>query len=334
MSTTIAGVYSTQTIDNTERLRRQQAVDGAVAQLSYNTYVGADGKTVNLLSKYELGDLQAGRGPVSDQIRALLTQSPPLSSAEIKTQAAALVNQFRAQFPVAAKVVTTAAAPVSSPADTLSTRDRLLRQQARDSSLAQLSYNAFPDASGKTVNLLRSGHTLAQLNEKRAPFAAQINALYAKQPPLTPDQIRAEAGKIITQFRAQFGGPAATTAAGATTATGDEAARIAARDAALAKLRGITSGSYTDEAGKTETYDFNDLPGMDAIAEERQPYEDKINALFTHQPPYTAAEITQKSEAIVAELQELGTLMAVMVEGMMMQLWFASMPKPGFGFLG
>ncbi|MDQ3263125.1 MAG: hypothetical protein M3Y59_05620 [Myxococcota bacterium] len=332
MSTTIAGVYNTQTIDNTERLRRQQAVDGAVAQLSYNTYVGSDGKTVNLLSKYELGDLQAGRGPIADQIRALLTKSPALSSAEIKTQAAALVNQFRAQFPVAPRVVTTTAAPISSPADTLSTRDRLLRLQARDSSLGQLSYNAFPDASGKTVNLLRSGYTLSQINEKRAPFTAQINALYAKQPPLTPDQIRAEAGKIINQFRAQFGG-AATAAAGATTATGDEAARIAARDAALAKLRGITSGSYTED-GKTETYDFNDLPGMDAMDEERGPYEAQINALFTRQPPYTAAEITQKSEAIIAEFQELGTLMAVMVEGMMMQLWFASMPKPGFGFIG
>jgi len=315
---TVSPVSSTSTtpIDNTERLRRQQAVDGAIAQLAYNTYIGADGKSVNMLSKYELPDLMAARGPVADQIRALLSVSPALSSTEIKNRATALVSQYRSQFPVAPRVTTTTTQPATTTAPTLSTRDRLLRQQALDQSLGQLRYNAFPDASGKTVNLLRSGFTLSQINERRGSFETQLRALHAQQPPLTPEQIRTQGTQIVNQFRATFGGGATATTATTAAAGTDQAARQAALDAALAKLRGVNSAVDGDK-----TYQFVDILSQSDVDAERQQYVDQINALMNEQPPLSPEEITAKADAITNTWTEHGMLYAAMVEQFVVQMY-------------
>lgn len=318
MSTITSTLPTTSTQTSSERIASMRAVDSAITQLQRNSYTDASGKTVSLLSQYELGDLQAARSGVAEQIRALGTQSPPLSSAEITSRANALINGFRAGFPVAARVATTATTTASAPVG-MTSAEKIARLRAMDTALAQLRYNAFPDSTGKLIQPLRTGTTLAQMNEKRAPFDSQIRALLDRQPPLSPTQIKTEADKIVASFRSLFGaGPA--TAATAAAADADLAARQAAADAAIAKLRSTNSATYDGD-----TYTFSDFMDPGDMTSERKAYEDRIQALVNKTPPLTPAQITAQADGVIDEWKGICSAMCATIQNMVLMMMMNNM---------
>ncbi|MDQ3262273.1 MAG: hypothetical protein M3Y59_01235 [Myxococcota bacterium] len=104
-----------------------------------------------------------------------------------------------------------------------------------------------------------------------------------------------------------------------------DTARRSAVDAGLSQLRNLTSVSV-----EGETYDLNELLG-DGLAEERKSFEDQINALGNQNPPLSPEEIKSRSASIMNEWQETATMLGMMVESMLMQIFQKSLPKPGFG---
>ncbi len=104
-----------------------------------------------------------------------------------------------------------------------------------------------------------------------------------------------------------------------------DAARRSAVDSGLSQLRGLTSVSV-----EGETYDLNELLG-DGLAEERKSFEDQVRALGNQSPPLSPEEIKSRSAAIMNDWQETATMLGMMVESMMMQIFQQSLPKSGFG---
>lgn len=298
---------------------REGAVASAVAALYTNSFANGDGQMVHLGSRYDGATLRNDRQPVADEIRALLNVTPPLSPEEIQARANGMVAQFRAQHPAPPTVRAPAPQP-TAPADGLSHAERMQRISAHNVTSGQLQYNVFTGPDGKPLNLLRSGFSLAQINERRAPFQAQMQALLTQQPPLSAAEIRTQGDRIINNFRATFsGGPTATTATTATTAAGatDEAARRAAMEQVLGELRGMDVLNY-------EGTEFDCTDWLD----ERAPFEAEVRALMDVQPPLTPDEIRTRGQEIKDGWTETGIALCLLIEMALMQSITMMMNQP------
>ena len=72
------------------------------------------------------------------------------------------------------------------------------RQAAVDSALNALAQNQF-NIGNTPVNALE--FNIADIAQSRQEAAEQIRALANRQPPLSPEQLKAEAQKIVDEFR-------------------------------------------------------------------------------------------------------------------------------------
>lgn len=165
--------------------QRRSAFNSVNAQLGHNAFPGPDGKPVNLFHKgFKLPDLAARREPFQARMRSLLERQPPLNAEQIRTEGEKIVAQFRA---------TVGGPPVAGTATATGESGEAARRAAMERGLSELR-------AMNVVQFEGESYDMTDWIGERAPFETKMQGLLDQTPPLTPEQITAEAAKIKQEW--------------------------------------------------------------------------------------------------------------------------------------